>query len=175
MTVSLPPTSASSVTLIKIILGKYMQFNNQFKTAWSEAEAHLLIGDSALRERSLERYPHTYDLGELWKENTGLPMVFAMWIVNREAAAEKREQLISLHHSLKNAIEEAKNDWPALAKGLGNYEWMSKQEVIDYWEGLNFSLTSRHTKGVLTFYHDAEELNLVDEAPEEIEFMEMPI
>jgi len=175
MTISLPPSSAAAVNLIKIILGKYFQFNNQFKTAWTEAEAHLLIGDSALRERALERYPYVYDLGELWKEQTGLPMVFALWIVRKEAAAEKREQLIILHKSLKNAIDDAKKDWSKLANRLGNYEWMSRKEIIDYWKGVDFSLTARHTKALLAYFHDAEELALIDAAPEEIEFMEMPI
>lgn len=175
MTVSLPPSSASSVNLVKILLGKYYQFNNQFKTSWSEAEAHLLIGDSALREKGLDRYPHIYDLGELWKEQTGLPMVFAVWIVRREAAAEKREQLVELHKNLKLSIEDAKKSWDKLAQGLANYDWMKKEEVIKYWRQINFSLTSQHTKGLLTFFDDAAELNLVEEAPEEIEFMEMPI
>jgi len=175
MTVSLPPSSASSVVLVKVILGKYLQFNNQFKTAWTEAEAHLLIGDSALREKSLERYPHVYDLGELWKEQTGLPMVFAIWIVNRGASTEKREQLIAFHKNLKAAVEDARKDWNALAQGIGNYEWMSKDEIVSYWKGIDFSLTTRHIQGLNTFYKDAEELNLVEAAPEEIEFMEMPI
>lgn len=175
MTVSLPPSSASSVNLVKVLLGKYFQFSNQFKTSWSEAEAHLLIGDSALRERGLDRYPHIYDLGELWKEHTGLPMVFAVWIVRREAASDKREQLVSLHRSLKASIDDAQQDWDKLAAGLVNYEWISKDEVVKYWRGINFSLTSQHTKGLLAFYDDAAELNLVEESPEEIEFMEMPI
>jgi chorismate dehydratase len=175
MTISLPPSSASSVNLIKILLTKYYQFNSQFKTSWSEAEAHLLIGDSALREKTLERYPHVYDLGELWKEQTGLPMVFAVWIVRREAATEKREQLIALHQALKLAIEDAKKDWNKLASEMTNYDWMKKEEVVKYWRGINFSLTSHYTQGLLQFYDDALELNLVEDAPEEIEFMELPI
>jgi len=175
MTISLPPSSASSVNLIKILLGKYFQFNNQFKTSWSEAEAHLLIGDSALREKTLERYPHIYDLGELWKEQTGLPMVFAVWIVRRDSSVEKREQLVIFHQNLKLAIEDAKKNWDKLAAGLADYDWMKKEEVVKYWRGVNFSLTSQHTKGLLQFYDDALELNLVEDAPEEIEFMEMPI
>jgi len=175
MTISLPPSSAAAVNLVKIILGKYFQFSNQFKTSWTEAEAHLLIGDSALRERTLERYPYVYDLGELWKEQTGLPMVFALWIVRKDTVDKKREQLIAFHQSLKNAINDARKNWAELANSLGNYDWMSKKEIIDYWKGIDFSLTSRHSKGLLTYFRDAEEMALVEAAPQEIEFVEMPI
>jgi len=175
MTISLPPSSAAAVTLVKVLFGKYLQFNSLFKTAWTDAEAHLLIGDSALRERTLERYPFVYDLGELWHEQTGLPMVFAVWIVRREASVEKREQLVTFHRNLKSAIEDGRKNWEALAEGLGNYDWMGKEKVVQYWRGIEFSLTSQHIKGLMTFYADAEELNLVEESPDEIEFMEMPI
>ncbi|MEI8320249.1 MAG: MqnA/MqnD/SBP family protein, partial [Planctomycetia bacterium] len=38
----------------------------------------LLIGDEALRSAIEDPTPH-HDLGELWFERTGLPMVFAVW------------------------------------------------------------------------------------------------
>ena len=43
-----------------------------------EAEAKLLIGDAALKSAFEDPTPH-YDLGRLWLERTGLPMVFAVW------------------------------------------------------------------------------------------------
>ena len=52
---------------------------------------------------------------------------------------------------------------------------MKKEVVINYWKGIDFSLTSQHIRGLLRFFEDAEEMNLIDEAPEEIEFVEMPI
>ena len=43
-----------------------------------EADARLLIGDEALRSALDDPTPH-HDLGALWRERTGLPMVFAVW------------------------------------------------------------------------------------------------
>ena len=43
-----------------------------------DADATLLIGDAALRSAFEDPTPH-YDLGRLWLERTGLPMVFAVW------------------------------------------------------------------------------------------------
>ena len=42
------------------------------------ADAKLLIGDAALRSAFEDPTPH-YDLGKLWLDRTGLPMVFAVW------------------------------------------------------------------------------------------------
>src|SRR5262249_60140854 len=43
-----------------------------------EADAKLLIGDAALKSAFEDPTPH-HDLGRLWLERTGLPMVFAVW------------------------------------------------------------------------------------------------
>ena len=43
-----------------------------------EADAKLLIGDAALKSAFEDPTPH-YDLGRLWLERTGLPMVFAVF------------------------------------------------------------------------------------------------
>ena len=176
MPISIPSASASGVSLLKVLLGKYYQFTNQFKSSWADTEAHLLIGDSALREKTLNRYQYIYDLGELWRSLTGLPMVFALWLVKRETARKKREQLLILHRSLKYAIEESRKNWEALYQEIAErYNWMKKEVVINYWKGIDFSLTSQHIRGLLKFFEDAEEMNLIDEAPEEIEFVETPI
>jgi len=176
MPISIPSASASSVALLKIILGKYYQFTCQYKTSWADTEAHLLIGDSALREKTLERYQYVYDLGELWQSQTGLPMVFALWLIKRDTARQKREQLMILHRSLKYAIEESRKNWEKLYEQIAEkYQWLKKEDVINYWKGIDYSLTSQHIKGLLKFFEDAEDQNLIDEAPDEIEFLEMPM
>lgn len=175
MAISTTSASATGVFLLKVILGKYLQFTNQFKTSWNDTEAHLLIGDSALREKILERYQYCYDLGELWYDYTGLPMVFALWQVRREASQGKREQIITFHRSLKSALEIVRKNWQELSQNMSGYDWIPQEMVIEYWKGIDYSLTSNHIKGLMKFYEDALELNLVEEIPEEIEFMEMPI
>lgn len=44
--------------------------------------AGLVIGDRALAQRKKSKY--IYDLGEAWKQHTGLPFVFAAWISTKE-------------------------------------------------------------------------------------------
>ena len=43
--------------------------------------ARLLIGDKVVTDAPpTDRYPHQMDLGEAWKDLTGLPFVYAMWM-----------------------------------------------------------------------------------------------
>ncbi len=48
----------------------------------------LLIGDKVVTDSPpAVRYPHQLDLGNAWKEMTGLPFVYAMWMCRRARAA----------------------------------------------------------------------------------------
>ena len=49
--------------------------------AGDEPEALLLIGDKVVTlEQRLKQFPHALDLGEAWKDLTGLPFVYAVWM-----------------------------------------------------------------------------------------------
>ena len=72
-TVAVTPESATSVVLTKVLLPEA-----EHVPLGEEAEATLLIGDAALKSAFEDPTPH-YDLGRLWLERTGLPMVFAVW------------------------------------------------------------------------------------------------
>ena len=71
--VAVTPESATSVVLVRILLPKA-----EIVPMGMDADARLLIGDAALRSAFEDPTPH-FDLGRLWLERTGLPMVFAVW------------------------------------------------------------------------------------------------
>src|SRR3954470_18921844 len=72
-TIAVTPESATSVVLTKVLLPEA-----EHVPLGEEAEATLLIGDAALKSAFEDPTPH-HDLGRLWRERTGLPMVFAVW------------------------------------------------------------------------------------------------
>src|SRR5438309_7990422 len=71
--VAVTPESATSVVLTKVLLPEA-----EHVPLGAAADAKLLIGDAALKSAFEDPTPH-YDLGRLWLERTGLPMVFAVW------------------------------------------------------------------------------------------------
>ena len=49
-------------------------------------DAMLLIGDKVVTDSPPAiRYPHQIDLGAAWKQHTGLPFVFALWMARADA------------------------------------------------------------------------------------------
>lgn len=54
-------------------------------------EALLLIGDKVVTDSPpAVRYPWQMDLGEAWKEQTGLPFVYAVWMCRRDRVGDPR-------------------------------------------------------------------------------------
>jgi chorismate dehydratase len=70
-------------------------------------EAVLMIGDKVFKNEN--RFKYRYDLGEIWKEKTGLPFVFAAWMYAGENPVS--ESFIQRINTLfKNEISELENN-----------------------------------------------------------------
>lgn len=85
--------SRTSVALAKILLKEYWKIAPQLADTKSNYQslikgttAGIVIGDRALEQRNTSEY--VYDLGQAWKEFTGLPFVFAAWISNKPLPAD---------------------------------------------------------------------------------------
>ena len=96
-TILLDYQSRTSVALIKILLEEYWKIEPSLIAAETNYEndicgttAGLMIGDRALAQRSKNKY--VYDLGQAWKEMTGLPFVFAAWVSNKKLPEEFVQQ-----------------------------------------------------------------------------------
>jgi predicted solute-binding protein len=87
--ICLDPASRSSVALLRLLQGRFGLLG---AGAWQEtthaeaAEARLLIGDHAVNFRRQHQADANFvDLAELWHEQTGLPFVFAAWVLRPES------------------------------------------------------------------------------------------
>src|SRR6184192_3827731 len=99
-TVAITPESATSVVLTKVLLPEA-----DHVPLGEEADAKMLIGDAALKSAFEDPTPH-YDLGKLWLERTGLPMVFAVWACPEPTAPGLAELEDALVASLRLARAE---------------------------------------------------------------------
>lgn len=81
--------SRTSVALARILLRDHWAHAPEIRIADDDGyldriggdAGGLVIGDRALRKT--HDVSHVYDLGEAWKEHTGLPFVFATWVANK--------------------------------------------------------------------------------------------
>jgi len=79
------PASLSSAHLLRIMLAEFYGITPE--TGTGENTAKLLIGNQAIEYREIhaqESGCQFLDLGEEWKKQTGLPFVFAMWVMRKE-------------------------------------------------------------------------------------------
>jgi chorismate dehydratase len=81
--------SRTSVQLAQLLLRDYWKLQPEFIPAGEHFHgqirgktAAVLIGDRALAQRKKSAY--IYDLGEAWKNHTGLPFVYAAWISKKK-------------------------------------------------------------------------------------------
>lgn len=80
--VALDPASLTSCNLLRVLLSGYHGLEIEYGAPEAEAEGLLLIGNQAIEFRERESAGWTIlDLGEEWTRLTGLPFVFALWLV----------------------------------------------------------------------------------------------
>lgn len=127
--------------------------------------ARLVIGDAALvlsasGSPARAAYPYAYDLGLEWKQWTGLPFVFAVWVAQRTTAV--RDSL-RVHAGLI-----ASRDWgvahrPTLAAQAAGATGMPRRTCLEYLTGLDYRLSYPHLAGLTEFYR---RLVLAGEVPD---------
>jgi len=79
-TLRLDLQSRTSNGLAQILLKYYWQQEVRIVTD-EDADAYVLIGDRTFGKKQEVKF--VYDLGQYWKEYTGLPFAFAVWVSNK--------------------------------------------------------------------------------------------
>jgi chorismate dehydratase len=155
-TVAVTPESATSAVLTRVLLPDAEQLPLEAK-----ADAKLLIGDAALRSAFEDPTPH-YDLGRLWLERTGLPMVFAVWAAREPVAAGVRH----LEEALVESVRQARAEPEALAREASERYGYPPGFLARYFEKLRYRFGPRERAGLYTFLELASGSGELDEVPE---------
>jgi chorismate dehydratase len=154
--VAVTPESATSVVLVRVLLPEATHV-----PLGEEADAKLLIGDAALQSAFQDPTPH-YDLGRLWLERTGLPMVFAVWAAPEPTA----EGLLDLQEALVNSVRAARAEPETLAYEASERYGYPPGFLARYFEKLRYSFGPRERAGLLTFLELARDAGELAEVPE---------
>ena len=94
-TIGVTGETSTSVRILRLLLERrYGVKDVRWTSLDVPADAVLLIGDEALRQRGRpSRFACCTDLGTEWVEWTGLPAVFAAWVVRRTLSDSTRAAL----------------------------------------------------------------------------------
>ncbi len=181
--------SETSTALLAVILRKFYGVNCDIMISdypqITREKAYLLIGDDALRHRNMTgsqkheisgQGRFVYDLGEVWYRHTGLPFVFALWMVRKddgEAAdrlpsrGDTRGRLLrGFVSDLDRAKHIALGRLSELVRDAPFRSFMSEEEILRYWDRLDYDLTSSHYKGLNLFNDFLAELSYLTQPPQ---------
>lgn len=173
--IALTGESATSVNLVKVLLQEFLGFRRivyrvpqrPVEEILAEGGNGLLIGDRALRAaRRGGGEQRIYDLGELWHRFTGLPFVFALWILRKEVAAAKAEEFAALGRQLTESRRRAFSSLETLAARTPERSWMGEEALVDYWQCMSYELTERHRRGLALYFRLLVKHGLLPEMPE---------
>jgi len=173
--VAITGESATSINLLKILLKEFYSIDNvSFLVPSGEVEEQLKNGQSALLigDRALaaaKDCPPGFkvtDLGALWYHFTGLPFVFALWILRREAATNCPDDLRELSAQLQRSRQKAFSNLPQMAKLLSEKTVFSANQLEDYWRGMSYYLDERHIEGLRLYFTLCNKHGLLERVPD---------
>ena len=155
-------SSMTSVALLELLFENVWRARPRFVAGDAEvtdivesndhnAEARLVIGDAALvlGTRHRDRYPYAYDLGQMWKEWTEQPFVFAVWVAQR--TTEVKAALVA-HAGLIASRNWGLTHLPELAAQAHEATGVKKEICAEYLSGLDYGLSYPHLAGLTEFY-----------------------
>jgi len=127
---------------------------------------HLEIGNVALR-----RYLHppegwrVVDLGGVWKKMTGLPFVFAVWILRRDPDPGVRQTLTRVNRALEDIKQRLDVKLPGLIAGYDYPEWLTARDLTRYFEVVRYDFGPREKAGLALFGDYCRRLGLLSGVP----------
>ena len=169
--------SHTSAALLRIVLKRVYGVIPRYETAphsirqalsqGAEAPAVLAIGDEALSLRTDPRFPHQLDLGEVWRDWTGLPFVFGVWVVRRQAAEHHPQKALAA----ARLLAESKRVGVAAIEEIVSLAALSKTNLDRatlrrYFDRLGYDLGPDEQAGLRLFFQSLAEHGIIDTAPE---------
>ena len=157
--------TSTSVRLLRVLLTHAWRVRPARITNvdWPSNDAFLLIGDEALlHRRGVKDYPHVTDLGEVWNKWTGLPFVFARWMVRSDLPDADKARLISI---LDRSLAEGWANFEAVVAPRARDVDMTVDEMREYLQGFRFRMTAAEHQAIGKFRHLDEAAQAAARAP----------
>ena len=154
--IELDPASETAVNLLRCLLaelGLTPRLIRGIAESTGLPRARLIIGDQAIifRQNDADAFQF-WDLGEHWKKLTGLPFVYALWLIRPEVPDAN-----SIAQRLRGLRDENLTDIPVIVSDtvadIADNKQEITQEFLDryYNEHLRFGFGSREKQGLQTF------------------------
>jgi chorismate dehydratase len=152
--------SRTSVALLRILLSERFGVTPDFHIFRADMpemlrrhQAALLIGDAAFTE---DGAPFIWDLGEGWRDLTGLPFVYAAW------ALREPQHVPQVLGWLQSALASGLEHLEGIAQEAAGIGGCTAESLHDYLaETLHYSLGAREVRGIEAFQRYCHRYNLI--------------
>ncbi|MCJ2163083.1 MULTISPECIES: menaquinone biosynthesis protein [unclassified Pseudodesulfovibrio] len=163
----------TSAALLRILLTKHWKIRTDFTTGnaslalknGERPEAILAIGDEALNLRYHPDYPHRIDLGEAWRELTGLPFIFGVWLVQRNSWIRNRAALEKGVCQLQQGKRWGVDHMSEVCVMAAEESCLNDEEMCSYFDGLVYDFGEEEQRGLKVFYENLLESGLIKQVP----------
>lgn len=164
-TIALDMSSRTSVALTRVLCAtkwgiepKFTPSEPDLEAMLRRADAALVIGDPAFDIDPARHQVSKIDLGAEWKQLTGLPFVYAMW-VGRPGAATAEQC-----HALVAAKDRGLAHLPEIARQAGDGDAALEQRALVYLrDNLKYGLGEAEQAGLRRFHALATEVGVAPE------------
>lgn len=172
--IALTGESATSINLLEILLRDCYGLTDVVTTVPGVSveelirmgKPALLIGDRALKlSADIPPGIGVYDLGNLWHQHTGLPFVFALWMVRKAVVAQHAEALGRLGGQLLQSRQSVLQHPLRFAEAAAQQTTMNPDQIVNYWNTISYVLDNAHLKGLTLFFERCFKHGLLQDAP----------
>jgi len=128
-------------------------------------DAVLAIGDEALRMSGSGLFPHVIDLGSAWYDWTGLPFVFALWVVRKKAIEEKNGRLGAAIEALLASKRWGCSNIGRICEEAARAGLLDIGALREYYRCLKFDLNESERSGLELFYSFLYQIGELERVP----------
>ncbi len=155
--------SHTSMALLQVLL--WQHWNNQATLVEdqvpSACDAVLRIGDKVVDPMySVDQWPIQVDLGAAWKEFTGLPFVFAVWM----SRVDRSDQLVAAGRIIDRQYRLNRTRFTSMMSRLAAaHGWRAEEADVYVRDHIQYQFTNELFQGLKRF---ADECRLLELAPD---------
>lgn len=156
--VCLTGASATSTALLKVLWTQKWQLP---EPQWADVppgqgldtgRPFLEIGNLALRHFVHPPQNYTvYDLATEWSNWTGLPFVFAVWILRRDLTGTEAGLIKRLGLDIATITDSLPSHFDHLSQLPSRPDWLNARTLVRYWQAMSYSLSPREQAGLALF------------------------
>lgn len=172
--------SASAAALLKLVFAHHRiaphyttgEITNPSRLD-PKTDGFLIIGDKALKSDWNPYFPYIFDLGEIWKQMTGLPFVFAVWAIRKQFAMDNPEIVSQISALFLQSKIQGIHSLDTICHTVSQSTGLHMDYVRNYYQQLLFDLDPLKKLGLQHFYNSLFDHGLI-ERPVALSFVQSP-